>query len=131
MPGRRGGPNRALGWLVCMLEFDSEFTQHLPADVEHFDYFMRLNGECFRELANRRTLRFELAGRRYFLKAHYGVGWREILKNLLQFRLPVLGARNEWRAMQRLQALKCRDHADGWIRGTRLESCASPIICDH
>ena len=68
-------------------------------------WFMQLDCEHFRELANHRTLRFELAGRRYFLKVHYGVGWCEILKNLLQSKVPVLGARNEWRAIQRLQTL--------------------------
>ena len=42
---------------------------------------------------------------RYFLKVHYGVGWCGILKNLLQSKVLVLGARNEWRAIQRLQTL--------------------------
>ena len=88
-----------------MLKLDPDFTQQLPANEGLFDYIMHLDGECFREQAGRKTLRFELAGKRYFLKAHYGVGWREILKNLLQFRMPVLGARNEWRAIQRLQAM--------------------------
>lgn len=55
--------------------------------------------------ANRRTLRFEVAGKGYFLKLHWGVGWQEILKNLLSLRLPVIGAANEWRAIQRLEAL--------------------------
>ena len=34
-----------------------------------------------------------------FIKLHYGVGWREIFKNLLLGRWPVLGAKNEWRAL--------------------------------
>lgn len=88
-----------------MLILDPRFRQQLPANAEYFDYLMRLDGECFRKLKNRRTLRFELDGRRYFIKAHYGVGWHEILKNMLQLRVPVLSARNEWRAIQRLQAL--------------------------
>ncbi len=64
-----------------------------------------LEGEVFRELEARRTLRTEVAGRGYFVKIHRGVGWAEILKNLLSLRLPVLGARNEWRAIQRLDEL--------------------------
>lgn len=64
-----------------------------------------LEGEVFRELEARRTLRTEVAGRGYFVKIHRGVGWAEILKNLLSLRLPVLGARNEWRAIQRLGEL--------------------------
>ncbi|MGD8631856.1 MAG: lipopolysaccharide core heptose(I) kinase RfaP [Gammaproteobacteria bacterium] len=66
---------------------------------------MQLNGEMFRDMDNRRTLRFGLGGKRYFLKAHYGVGWREIFKNLLQLKLPVLGARNEWLAIRKLESL--------------------------
>jgi hypothetical protein len=88
-----------------MIELAPAFAAGLPVDVDPFDYIMQLDGELYREVANRRTLRFELNGRRYFLKAHYGVGWREILKNLLQLKLPVLGARNEWQAIQRLEQL--------------------------
>ena len=88
-----------------MIRLDPEFAAHLPAGVDPFDYIMQLDGELYRDLDNRRTLRLSLGGKRYFLKAHYGVGWREILKNLVQLKLPVLGARNEWLAIQRLQAL--------------------------
>jgi hypothetical protein len=88
-----------------MIELEAEFSAQLPSGVDAFDYIMQLDGEMFRDIDSRRTLRFSLNGRRYFLKAHYGVGWKEIVKNLLQFRLPVLGARNEWRAIQRLQQL--------------------------
>lgn len=64
-----------------------------------------LQGQVLRELEGRRTLRTEISGRGYFVKIHRGVGWREILKNLMSARLPVLGAGNEWRALQRLHAL--------------------------
>ncbi len=64
-----------------------------------------LQGQVFRELEARRTLRTEVAGRAYFVKIHRGVGWREILKNLVCLRAPVLGAGNEWRAIRRLAEL--------------------------
>ncbi|MDR0701445.1 MAG: lipopolysaccharide core heptose(I) kinase RfaP [Azoarcus sp.] len=64
-----------------------------------------LQGQVFRELAGRRTLRTEVDGRGYFVKIHRGVGWGEIFKNLASLRLPVLGARNEWRATGRLAEL--------------------------
>ena len=64
-----------------------------------------LKGEVFRELEARRTLRTEVDGRGYFVKIHRGVGWAEILKNLISLRLPVLGAGNEWRAIGRLAEL--------------------------
>lgn len=62
-----------------------------------------LQGEVFRELEGRRTLRTEVQGQGYFVKIHRGIGWGEIFKNLLTAKLPVLGARNEYRAIQRLQ----------------------------
>jgi len=90
---------------VVKLELTAEFAAQLPAGIDLFDYLLQLDGEMFRDIENRRTLRFSLNGKRYFLKAHCGVGWKEIFKNLLQLRLPVLGARNEWRAIQVLQQL--------------------------
>lgn len=62
-------------------------------------------GDIYRNREGRVTLRFLHAGRSFFLKLHRGIGWREILKNLLQGRLPVLGAGNEYRAVQALRAL--------------------------
>ncbi len=70
-----------------------------------FEAVEALQGEVFRELEGRRTLRTELGGRAYFVKIHRGVGWREIVKNLLSLRLRVLGARTEWRAIGRLEQL--------------------------
>ncbi|MCZ6643896.1 MAG: lipopolysaccharide core heptose(I) kinase RfaP [Gammaproteobacteria bacterium] len=63
-----------------------------------------LTGEVYRELDGRRTLRVMLGERAYFAKLHFGVGWREIVKNLVTARLPVTGARNEFRTCQHLQA---------------------------
>lgn len=62
----------------------------------------QLQGQVFRELEGRRTLRIEVAGRGYFVKIHRGVGWGEIAKNLLTARAPVLGAAREWTALRRL-----------------------------
>ena len=64
-----------------------------------------LDGEVFKRIQNRRTFRIERSGRGFFVKCHQGVGWREILKNILVFKPPVLGAMNEWLAIQRLHEL--------------------------
>jgi heptose I phosphotransferase len=61
--------------------------------------------DVYRSKEGRKTLRFHLGGRSYFLKLHSGVGWGEIVKNLLQARLPVLGAVNEYRAVNALTQL--------------------------
>ncbi|TDG15839.1 lipopolysaccharide core heptose(I) kinase RfaP [Seongchinamella unica] len=62
-------------------------------------------GDVYRNKEGRKTLRFDWRGRSWFLKLHSGIGWREIAKNLLQGRLPVLGASNEFRAVKALEAL--------------------------
>jgi len=77
----------------------------LWAGRDPFEAVEALRGEVFRELEARRTLRFEREGRAYFAKIHRGVGWFEIVENLVRGRIPVLGAANEFTAIRRLQAL--------------------------
>jgi heptose I phosphotransferase len=64
-----------------------------------FAAVQQVRGEIFRDKEGRTTQRFAFEQQSYFLKLHRGVGWGEILKNLIQLRLPVLGAENEWRAI--------------------------------
>jgi len=64
-----------------------------------------LKGDVYRDVRGRRTLQFSIDGRHYYVKHHTGVGWGEIIKNLLQARLPILDASNEYRAIRRLQTL--------------------------
>jgi len=68
-----------------------------------FSTVAELEGEVFRHKEGRRTLRFELAGKSYFLKYHRGVGWPEIVKNTVQLRKPIVSARNEWQAVRFLE----------------------------
>ncbi|KWU50037.1 lipopolysaccharide core heptose(I) kinase RfaP [Pseudomonas palleroniana] len=77
----------------------------LWAGRDAFAEVEKLEGQVFRELAARRTLRTVVNGYPYFVKIHRGIGWAEILKNLVTAKLPVLGAGQEWLAIQRLQAL--------------------------
>jgi len=63
----------------------------------------KLQGKVYRAMPGRRTLRTEVDGRGYFVKIHQGIGWLEIVKNLLTLKSPVLGAGQEWRALQRLE----------------------------
>lgn len=87
-----------------MLYLSPEFERAWQGQ-DPFEAVEALEGKVYRALEARKTLRFELNGRGYFAKIHRGVGWREILKNLLLFRLPVLGANNEWQALRKLTAL--------------------------
>ncbi len=66
---------------------------------------LNLEGEVYRSVANRKTVRIELNGHRFFLKVHQGVGWKEIFKNLLHLKTPIVDSSNEWQAIQRLQEI--------------------------
>jgi heptose I phosphotransferase len=82
--------------------FDKQFIQQWGGKEPTFKQIMSLQGKIFREPkgAGRRTLKFTKNGQFYFAKLHWGVGWKEIFKNLVSFRLPILGAQNEWLAIQ-------------------------------
>lgn len=71
--------------------------------LDAFAEVRQLDGQVYRALEGRRTLRFRFQDRDYFLKYHAGIGWGEVCKNLLQGRLPVTGASNEWRALHHLK----------------------------
>lgn len=87
-----------------MLELSNKIAPFFPGD-DAFDQILKVEGDVYRLFANRRTLRVELAGEGFFFKIHMGVGWKEIFKCLLSFRLPILGAINEFQAVHRLEKL--------------------------
>ena len=64
-----------------------------------------LEGESHRALEQRQTISFRVDNARYFIKRHMGSTWKEVVKNLVQGRLPVVSAENERVALTRLQAL--------------------------
>lgn len=90
--------------LAKMLELSGALWQILGDDEDPFKFFFDLDGEEFRRVKSRRTFRFEADGKGYFVKVHRGIGYREIFKNLFQFKLPVIGAANEYRAIKLLNA---------------------------
>ena len=85
--------------------FLDEPFRALWAGQDAFVAARALQGTVLRALEGRRTLRTEVGGRGYYVKLHRGVGWGEILKNLVTARLPVLGAEHEWLAIRRLTEL--------------------------
>ncbi|AIR05334.1 MULTISPECIES: lipopolysaccharide core heptose(I) kinase RfaP [Cedecea] len=87
-----------------MIELKEPFaTQWRGKDP--FAEVIKLEGEVFRALESRRTIRFEMEGKGYFLKYHRGTTLKEVVKNLASLRMPVLGADREWFAIHRLKAL--------------------------
>ena len=96
-------PNTPMLWLTQrVLELDEHLSAQLP-EADAFERLMNVPGTVHREVKNRRTVEFVVAGRRYFIKAHRGAGWREVLKNLLYGRAPIVSAEPEWRAIEQLR----------------------------
>jgi heptose I phosphotransferase len=84
-----------------------------------FGEFLALGSELVKVSRDgtRRTAAFERAGRRYFVKTHAGAGWREIAKNWLSLKAPVLDAGTEARALLLAEARG--------LPAPRLVACAS------
>jgi heptose I phosphotransferase len=101
-------------------------------DRSPFDAVCDIQGEVFRDVGARRTLRFTLENRSYFLKLHSGVGWKEILKNWLTLRRPVVDASNEYHACTHLRTRGVhtpRPAAFG-VRGRDPARRTSFVICE-
>ena len=86
------------------VELYSPFS-HLWTQNDAFSQAFAIDGEVFRNIKNRKTMRFSADGAFYFIKIHRATGWREIFKNLLMFKKPVLGAENEYNAIRLLEKL--------------------------
>jgi heptose I phosphotransferase len=70
-----------------------------------FDQLFTIDGQVYREHEGRKTMQFSIDGKSYFVKFHRGIGWKEIIKDLLRFRLPVMSAENEWQGIKRCNQL--------------------------
>lgn len=78
----------------------------MPSSAQiRFQKLDQLPGVIYRQQPGRKTFACQINHQNCFVKLHYGVGWREIFKNLLQGRLPILGAKTEAQAIQKLTAL--------------------------
>ena len=62
----------------------------------------RLDGESYRSVKTRETSRFDFNGGSYFIKRHYGTTVKEVVKNITTLKMPVLGASQEWNAIEHL-----------------------------
>ncbi|WP_372370828.1 lipopolysaccharide core heptose(I) kinase RfaP [Candidatus Uabimicrobium sp. HlEnr_7] len=65
-----------------------------------FDDILKLCGKTYRQVKNRHTFSIDRNNKTYFIKIHTGVGWKEIFKNLLRAKIPIIGAKNEWQAIE-------------------------------
>jgi len=113
----------------------SDMTQYW-SEENAFDKAKTQQGEIFRSKEGRRTLQFGLGDNSYFLKLHQGVGWGEIVKNLLQLRLPIIGAKNEWQAIKfleqhQLDTMKIAAYGEqGWNPAKQLSFLVTDDLVD-
>jgi len=89
---------------MSFIYLDPTIKQHLPSK-NTFNEIMQLDGEVFRALEGRATKRISINKKSYFIKQHKGIGFKEVIKNLLQFKLPIISAKNEYYALLKLQKL--------------------------
>ena len=87
-----------------MIKIDADFQKKLGGE-KTFQYFMDIQGELYRNMNGRKTLRFFIGGKGFFIKQHFGIGWKEVFKNLSQLKLPVVGAKTEYNAIKFLHSL--------------------------
>src|SRR5690606_41125279 len=78
---RKEARGRRLMWLREHIEAP-HWLHEFFVDQDPFDSIMQLHGEVFRDVPGRKTIRVRIGGKCYFVKQHFGVGWREIFKNL-------------------------------------------------
>jgi heptose I phosphotransferase len=83
-----------------LIHLDAEIQSFFPQNAHGFKQLMALQGIPYRVCEGRRTERVLIGGKSYFIKKHQGVGWKEIFKNILQCRFPILSAKNEWLALK-------------------------------
>ena len=102
------------------------------AGRDPFEIVRNLRGDTYRVVKNRRTLRIVEGGAPYFAKVHDAVGWREIVKELCNLKLPPVGARNEYAACRYLAARRInapRVAAFGRL-GRNPARARSFVVCD-
>lgn len=68
-----------------------------------FEEIFALKGTPLREVKSRLTKKVHVNNINYFIKQHAGTTIREIIKNLFQFKLPIISASNEMKALTLLQ----------------------------
>jgi|ETNmetMinimDraft_35_1059890.scaffolds.fasta_scaffold06200_4 heptose I phosphotransferase len=86
------------------IELDTEISCFFPKESA-FDQLMAYKGKEYRHVKSRRTVKFQLEDKCYFIKIHEACGWREVWKNWLNGKRPVTSARMEWEAIDRLREL--------------------------
>lgn len=86
--------------LILKSPFDKKWGKSNP-----FEEINKIDGIACRKVDKRSTLNFRSNEESFYIKIHEGVSFKEILKNVVCLRWPVIGARNEYQAISRLHEL--------------------------
>lgn len=84
---------------------NESFSSQLGKDKKTFDFFMSLDGTEYRSVKGRKTLQVEIGNSSFFIKKHFRTGYREIFKNIVNLKWPIIGAKNEWMAIKKLDKI--------------------------
>lgn len=90
----------------CKRDFfiDEFLIRHLPLNKQDCIHtIFSLEGKIYRQVKSRKTIAATIAGNKYFVKMHRGIGWGEILKNVFTFKSATLGAKQEYKAIREME----------------------------
>jgi UDP-glucose:(heptosyl)LPS alpha-1,3-glucosyltransferase/heptose I phosphotransferase len=79
-----------------------DFIQAHKVGSDAFNWLMQLEGKAFRDVKGRKTQQVNIGGKSYFVKQHFGVGWKEVFKNYTSFKKPVVSALTEVAAIEKV-----------------------------
>ncbi|MHC5119305.1 MAG: lipopolysaccharide core heptose(I) kinase RfaP [Planctomycetota bacterium] len=69
------------------------------------DDFLRIKVDLVRDFKNRKTGRFVIDGKGFYIKKHFACGWWAVLDELFHLRKPHIGAGHERTVLDRLHAI--------------------------
>ena len=110
---------------MFLIELSSKLCGFFREDAQGFEELMSVEGEVYRDVKGRRTVKFERGGLHYFIKAHQGPRLSEWLKSFASLKWPVLGARQEWLGIEAFDRVEVPTMTiagkgmRGWIPGSR------------
>ena len=79
--------------------------QPLFSEYKTIADFLNIDVDLVRDFKNRKTGRFEIDGRGFYIKKHFPAGWGAVLDELSHLRWPHIGAIPERKALDRLTEL--------------------------
>ena len=115
------------------LYFLANELSSLASNDGNFEQLQEIDGEVFRKYEKRITKRFQLNQKNFFIKYHGPVGWKEIFKNLLQIKTPVIGAQREYDALNLLKnnSINCPEVKGFGKKGINPANSSSFLITEE